>query len=343
MEQERLPGLQIARAVAALSIVYFHSWVALTRFPPETSHPIPFLRDHGSFGVDLFFAISGFVICLVVSRASFSTPAFLVKRIFRLYPLWLLTLTSFAMLAMAWRGMVREQDTFAYFLWSASLLPTEHFPFYDIGWSLQHEMAFYLIAAAIVPRLGVVGLVCLLAAAAALNQALELPWYLANFPRYYPDFLAGCLAFLARPHLARFGAATPLAIGGVLAWILLYNMAQSQLMPIALFFLIIGFVNVKDRKSWAMATGSAIGDASYSIYLIHPMVFLVASAIVSKLTLPIWSQEPIRFGCFVVVLVISALSWKLYERPMMRLGNRILPRKPSYICEGAAAVQLERP
>jgi len=30
---QKLPGIQIARAIAALSVVYFHSWTTLDRFP----------------------------------------------------------------------------------------------------------------------------------------------------------------------------------------------------------------------------------------------------------------------------------------------------------------------
>jgi peptidoglycan/LPS O-acetylase OafA/YrhL len=33
LERDTLPGLQVARAVAAQSSAYFHSWVALVRFP----------------------------------------------------------------------------------------------------------------------------------------------------------------------------------------------------------------------------------------------------------------------------------------------------------------------
>ena len=77
-------------------MVYFHSWVALVRFPEGTAFPVSVFRDYGFLGVDLFFAISGFVICIVVTRPSFSVTGFLTKRVFRLYPIWLVSLTAFA-------------------------------------------------------------------------------------------------------------------------------------------------------------------------------------------------------------------------------------------------------
>jgi exopolysaccharide production protein ExoZ len=68
MGQNKQVGIQVARAIAALSIVYFHSWVSIVRFPKGTAYQIPGLTTYGWFAVYLFFAISGYVICLVVSR-----------------------------------------------------------------------------------------------------------------------------------------------------------------------------------------------------------------------------------------------------------------------------------
>jgi exopolysaccharide production protein ExoZ len=111
--------------VAALSVAYFHSWVALDRFPKGTAFQLSVLTEYGWLAVDVFFAISGFVICLVVSRPSFDVASFLIKRAFGLYPLWLATLTDFAVMAFVWRGPT-ETETLGYFLYSTTL-PTEQF------------------------------------------------------------------------------------------------------------------------------------------------------------------------------------------------------------------------
>jgi hypothetical protein len=71
--QSKLPGLQIARAVAALTIAYIHSWHVTAPFPPGTSYPIPFANKLPA--VELFFAISGFVICLIAVKPNFRPTA----------------------------------------------------------------------------------------------------------------------------------------------------------------------------------------------------------------------------------------------------------------------------
>jgi exopolysaccharide production protein ExoZ len=321
MNQDKLSGIQIARAIAALSIVYFHSWVALVRFPKDTAFPLPVLTGHGWLAVDLFFAISGFVICLVASKPSFNVASFLIKRVFRLYPLWLATLTAFAVLAMIWRGLT-ERETLGFFLYSATLLPTEYFPFYDIGWSLQHEMVFYLIAALVIPSFGLFGLVAFLATSTLASHLIEMPWYFSNLAFYHAEFLAGVLAFMLRPKLVHFGFWLPFTVGFVALCFFFAVWGGRVYAPIALFFLILGFSNIRNAR-W-LKPFEELGNASYSIYLIHPIVILVASAIVSKFPqAPLWSQEPIRFACFVVIVAASLFSWNYFEKPAIALGNRL--------------------
>jgi peptidoglycan/LPS O-acetylase OafA/YrhL len=336
MERDKQVGIQVARAIAALGIVYFHSWVAITRFPKDTAFPIPGLSSYGWVAVDLFFAISGFVICLVSSRGTFSVPSFLIKRVFRVYPLWLVTLTVFAVTAWLWRGF-QPRETAGFFLYSMSLLPTDGYPFYDIGWSLQHEMAFYVMAAALIPWFGLAGLAIFLAASTLAFHLLDLPWYLAMLAYHHGEFLAGVLAFMMRDKITRIGFFLPFAIGAILLGYFL-TFSTTTWYPIALFFLICAFANLNPGEpSWWQKPATKLGDASYSIYLIHPLVFLVASAVVSKLPgAPLWFQEPIRAICFVVIVTISLLSWEYFERPMNRLGHGVASQNAAPVLNSVA-------
>jgi exopolysaccharide production protein ExoZ len=94
VEQEhKLEGLQAARAIAALTVAYYHSYVAIrSAFPESPWLPIGPLKDWGFLGVNFFFAISGYVICLVASKPSFTLHSFTIKRLFRLYPMYWVTM-----------------------------------------------------------------------------------------------------------------------------------------------------------------------------------------------------------------------------------------------------------
>ena len=140
-------------------------------------------------------------------------------------------------------------------------------------------------------------------------HTIQMPWYFSGLAMYHPEFLAGVLAFMARSKLAALGFWIPFSVGLQACFILLPSWGGRDYVPIALFFLIVGFSNIRDRPSPWLNSASAIGDASYSIYLIHPLIFLVASAVVSKIMPPIWTEEPIRAGCF--VLIFSPVAGEL--------------------------------
>jgi exopolysaccharide production protein ExoZ len=323
IEREKLPGLQIARAIAALSIAYIHSWHVTMPFPPGTSYPIPFANKFPA--VELFFAISGFVICLISVKPNFRPLQFLARRAFRLYPLWILTSLIFWRLAVVALGLP-EHHTPSFFGYSLTLLPTDGYPFYDIGWSLQHEIAFYILAALLVPRFGLLGLSAFLCASIAMDHVFALPWYFHQYAAFYPHFLAGVAVFAAGHHLKAFGFWLPAVIGAGLLVLFALTIGYTAY-PIALFFLLAGLVNIQLNKTSTVGKiGVLLGDASYSIYLIHPLVFYYVYAKLQPPLPPIWSQEFLRFGSIVVVCLLAIASWKLFESPIIRLGNRLTNR-----------------
>ncbi|MCK7593977.1 acyltransferase family protein [Pseudomarimonas salicorniae] len=82
--RHRLLGLDALRGIAALSVLLYHY---TTRFDQKHGHgePLPFSFESGFLGVNLFFAISGFVIFMTLDRVR--VPAdFVVSRFSRLFP-----------------------------------------------------------------------------------------------------------------------------------------------------------------------------------------------------------------------------------------------------------------
>jgi exopolysaccharide production protein ExoZ len=129
---------------------------------------------------------------------------------------------------------------------------------------------------------------------------------------------------MAHDKMRRFGFWIP-GIVGVTA-LTAFGFVNTGTFPVSLFFLITAFANLNSGEQGTFWRGPAtmLGDASYSIYLIHPMVFFTASSLVSKFpNAPLWVQEPIRFACIGIVITISLVRWTYFEKPMIRFGNRI--------------------
>jgi exopolysaccharide production protein ExoZ len=187
-----------------------------------------------------------------------------------------------------------------------------------------------------------IGLAAFLTASTLAYHSLEMPWYLSNLASHHATFLAGVLAFLMRAPMAKLRFFMP-AIVGVTMFCALIVAGLFDWLPVALFFIMVAFANLHPNETtWWRKPAMALGDASYSLYLIHPMVFFTMSAIVSKIPFPLWSQEPIRFVCIAIIICASLISWRYFEKPTIRFGNRLADRKiANYVKAAAGAPSRE--
>jgi len=104
----QLPSLTSLRGVAALWVVLFH--YSVVYFPSLNSSGYSSLVGKGYLAVDMFFMLSGFVMTHVYHQAFLQSigdnyRGFLVARIARLYPLHVLVLTLFVVVALTARGV----------------------------------------------------------------------------------------------------------------------------------------------------------------------------------------------------------------------------------------------
>ena len=171
MSEKKLEGLQVARAIAALSVAYFHSYIALRGFPEAAQIPIRPLTDWGYLGVNFFFAISGYVICLVAAKPTFTPATFAIKRAFRRHPMYWVAMAVIAVMIGLGRYRV---ESVGHFLYSTTLLPQRGAPAYDVSWTLEREVIFYLLATLIVPFAGIRGLAAALAMLAGAGDISEI-------------------------------------------------------------------------------------------------------------------------------------------------------------------------
>ncbi len=139
-----IKSIQYLRGIAALMVVFFHFRYYLNDINPDVALGDT-LFQNGAFGVDLFFIISGFIICYA-TRYHEERPllACAMKRFFRIYPLMVISLLIFYLM---FRG---EGD--AVF---RSFIPlhadySEKGPFFGYNmlspvWTLTYEISFYAL------------------------------------------------------------------------------------------------------------------------------------------------------------------------------------------------------
>lgn len=144
----RLPNLDVLRGLAAMGVLVSHAYGLGGRAVPLAAGS---LTDAAlmllPLGVWLFFAMSGlligapFVRSLVTGTPRPETSAYALRRIARVYPLYLVCAAA-VLVAVGVRSM-STRDTAAHLLLLHNLVPDRQLAFINVTWTLSLEVLFY--------------------------------------------------------------------------------------------------------------------------------------------------------------------------------------------------------
>ena len=241
------------RGLAAFAVMMSHLYAievnATAQFGMLDTPLVGPVWEKGFAGVDLFFIISGFIMVYVTAgreRGAASAADFFVARATRIYPLWWLFMGITAIYFMAIHGVPGDPVQFyqaghsetVYLLNSALLLPQAGHPALGIGWTLIHEMYFYVVFGAFLfaPQRWLPALLALWALFVVVCDVAGYSNYyptnlfeLANYPMTI-EFIAG--AFIAMLVMSgRRKWALPLTLIGAGAFIVsmfVFSNADSE-------------------------------------------------------------------------------------------------------------------
>lgn len=333
---QRFVALDGIRGIAALAVVCFH--LAPT-WP-------------GYLAVDLFFVLSGFILAHVYffapEQVSFRT--FTVQRIARLYPLHIFTLVTFCGAFFLTRGyMPTYNDSSVFLLFqhftllnNVGLSPGE-LSFNYVSWSISVEFWLNLALFALVPLI-------LTTPRLLLIVALSFGVLIAAIPHL--DAPNKNIAGMLNSGLLRGAGAMAL---GILSY-KLFCLAQTRLQnartflglaEIAVVALTIVIVVARPEKQaltdycapflfallvpiFAMEKGllsdmfgklAWLGDISYSVYLNHVTVLILARAFMGDLD--VFTFIGVYIGA---VLIYSRLTFLYIERPARSAIRRLAER-----------------
>lgn len=333
-----LHSIQALRALAAWSVVLHHYCMILAVQAPSWWRQ-GFI-DHGAVGVDVFFVVSGFVMALSASDPALSPRAFIAKRIGRIVPAyWLFTLIVALMIWGLPEIMLKQGVSPEFLIQSLLFLPAENpgnyhnvLPVITVGWTLNLEMAFYLIVGAAMfvrlPQrwLAIVGAIAVLQ---LLLAPLEIVSVFYTTPLLY-EFLLG----IAAAHLWKAGALRgPSWVFAGLAVLAIALLIRAPLNSathlidcgVPAFLLVCAFVGC-ERHFQHAGLLKRLGDHSYSVYLIHPTIFYVGWYVYQETKL---RHGLLSVACLTAIALIGAASYRFIERPAGRWLTRLLQPRAS--------------
>lgn len=317
----------------------------------ESAHqfsPLVSLAYCGHFGVNLFFAISGFILALPFARkllAGLPAPNwknYYLRRVTRIEPPYVICLLLFyAYLAYeSGRGAELFPNLLASLVYAHGLIFGQHSRVNAVTWSLEIEIQFYLLVPLLVgvfrlkhKRLRRLLLLALIAFGGWLSQyviypsgSARLALSLANFFHY---FLVGFLladlylsGWLRGEKRGVFDLLTVVAGAAIVAVLTAYGQFYFSL-PLLILLLYIGFFrgrlsNALIDLRWIVI----IGGMCYTFYLYHVPIVSEISWNINQLfsaTRPIVADYLIQISIVCpAVFVLCSLWFVLTEKPFMK-------------------------
>lgn len=317
MEKDRVAVLDSLRAAAALSVCFYHFVCTTTSY--ITNEFTLGVFSNGKYGVQMFFVISGFVIPMSMYKGNYSIRkmgTFFAKRLTRLEPPYLFSiLLALSVLgARTFLGMPNDHMSFSLKQLGAHFMYL--IPFFDdlrwfnqVYWTLAVEFQYYLIMA-LVYFLVVSDKLILRTIAYILFFSGFISKNSDFLPHWLPVFLLGILMFQYKFKIIRIVellSVTALAVTGLIF---------TQ--PVAIVgFVLVTYLSILYFSNVKLPVLSYLGQSSYSIYLIHPIIGASTINLLSHHFMA-WYQKPLVIGAGVLVtLFFSYLMHRFVERPSM--------------------------
>jgi len=360
------PELDTLRFFAFLGVFVFHviphdaaSYLTHHVLPASVVPFICAVSASGAFGVDLFFALSAYLITTLLireekDRGTIDVRAFYVRRILRIWPLY------FFFIAVA--ALVPYWDKTQHLSWhyiAGYLLLAGNWVYVWRGlphsianplWSVSIEEQFYLLWPVALRRLSrrqvVFAAVCLLALANlariwvvsrhGLGASIEYNTF-ARIDAIALGILAAYVLGDDAPAL-RLIARIGLATGSLLAWLLVAAFvdlnAQTEVAPmmgtlIGRPVVALGAAGLLLATMGAPAAGAQflknpvltyLGRISYGLYVYHGAGLLLATHLVRINTVKGYAFFALAGFAFTVLF--SAISYRWLEKPFLRMKER---------------------
>lgn len=342
---QKIANIQALRGIAALCVVAYHLLPIEQKYGSGGTI-LPDFFKHGMFGVDLFFVISGFVMTSVTRgqfQSSTNSLQFIYHRASRIYPTYWFYTALVLVVFLLEPGWVNSAQGNQVNILSSFLLWPEHtLPLINVGWTLIHEMYFYLVFALLLAfvaerKLGL-SLLIWAAIVVAVNLSVATNSALLKL-LVHPltlEFVLGCFLALLFRNDRGWVAVIVLAAVAVLALVVLgggdggagdadlpEDWRRVAVYGVPAGALLYGLV-VAEREGFVLSKYLVkLGDASYSIYLVHVLVLsAVGRALHSLAGTVVLSNAAMIIMLVLCVIVAGLLSYRIIERPLLRLTRK---------------------
>lgn len=345
----KLSSIQLARAIACLLVCVYHLFGLSRDYAQGVFYDPSVFGFTG--GVDVFFVISGVVMVVTTDRKygrRNSATRFAIHRLTRIYPpYWVLaaTLTVFWLLNLA---VINAKHGGVDLFTSFTLIPSKLLPIVPVAWTLSFELMFYGVfwaMLAFVPKrrlpAALISWTLFILVGSGLVALLRFQLLVLTFVTspFVLEFVAGCFigfAYLSGRMIApgRFLIFGVVSFGVVLVGLHVWSVPEVVNVPVRVAMFIVPSVSLvygllgleaAQRLGSVPKLLMAVGDSSYSLYLVHILVIHAAYRYAYKY---VGGEFAILFlaGTFVFAVLAGFSYYRAVERPVSAMARRALER-----------------
>jgi exopolysaccharide production protein ExoZ len=343
--QARLYQIDQLRGLAACGIMLFH-FVSF-RFGELPSESI--LGRIGIYGVSIFYVISGIALGHVYGETQqkngFPYRSFFVKRYFRLMPLFILATVATVVLSKKTYPvsdvLLNVTGLFALFDYDGGIATG--------AWSIGNEWVFYLMLPTLLamwshPNRVWRRFLCAMTILCTILFAFAPATSLASYWNIYIHPLNQCVFFIAgsafgyfKWHQRLIDWKTPLIGAAALVCFMFLPITGDRIglvtgtnrliLTSSVLLIALAWYRMNIRF-WSPLENLLVklGDWSYSIYMLHPLVWILLVGGLKWIGWQ-WNEYAVIAAACVICLFASMISYNWFERPSMQLAQRFIKGK----------------
>ncbi|WP_205508284.1 acyltransferase family protein [Longitalea arenae] len=340
-QDANIESVQIMRGFAALLVVLLHISIKGAQYGNDALKGFTI----GEAGVDLFFIISGYIMCVSTIGREMNFGQFMMHRVRRILPLYWLT-TTIGLIIFLYRPEIINTSGGETSIWASyTLIPNGKRYLNSNGWTLSYEFVFYILFGLLIHRgtykaMQLSSVLLVIMAAAGLLFAY--PGHTFHFltSNLFLEFVYGMGIFylfnkkIIRPNTAM---GLVLCILGVLLLVaeMYFHVPGQQesrawLWGIPMLMVFTGFLNlegfIKGSRSRIKKLLLEAGNSSYSLYLFHPFTLSGTAMCLKRLGIA-YNPYLFAFILFTVTVTAGYLVYIYIERPLVAVSKQFLAKK----------------
>ena len=295
-------SVQAGRGLAAASVVLFHvsEIIRLAKYWHSDLYHRIFL--FGSYGVYFFFVLSGFIIMHRhyddIGKKALAR-SYIFKRVIRVYPPYWIASTILLILSLTMNTSASPvaKSSFA-IIESYALFGRDAISILPVGWTLFHETLFYSIFGILIfdKKAGIVALLIWFISCSMFSlqsfywfsyinllflSGMGASWFISHKTIYFPWILGigGMMLFL------------------VGTWLTPNEFYLFMIYGVSCIMVLVGGIQL-ERSDAIRIPGALtlLGDASYSIYLVHFAVISAGAKILVMINMGVLAAGPSLFA-----------------------------------------------